>query len=90
VNVELYMAPELFLGAPGPESDQYSLAIITYEWFTGRSLPGEIILQRLTFPLLQETHQIPSIVKQALLKALASNPEERFDSITAFVAALSM
>jgi serine/threonine protein kinase len=90
VNATLYMAPERFSGISNPASDQYSLAIITYEWFTGRSLPGEVILQGLTSPLLQETHQIPSTAKQALLKALASNPEERFDSITAFVAALGM
>jgi eukaryotic-like serine/threonine-protein kinase len=97
VNVELYMAPELFLGAPEPVSDQYSLAAMIYEWFTGRPLlegaSDEIFRQRFSTPpslLLQETNQIPSTVKQPLLKALARNPKERFDSITAFVANLGM
>jgi eukaryotic-like serine/threonine-protein kinase len=97
VNVELYMAPELFLGVLEPASDQYSLAVLVYEWFTGRPLfegaPDEIVRQRFSTPpslLLQETNQIPSTGKQALLKALARNPEERFYSVTAFVAALGI
>lgn len=97
VNVEFSMAPELFRGVPEPASDQYSLAAMIYEWFTGRPLfegaSDEIFQQHFSTPpslLLQATKQIPSTAKQALLKALASNPEERFDSITAFVAALGM
>ncbi len=95
VNAELYMAPELFLGVPEPASDQYSLAVMVYEWFTGRPLlegaPDEIKRQRInTPPSLHENDQIPFPSKQALLKALARNPAERFDSITAFVAALGM
>jgi|GEM_PF-3236996 serine/threonine protein kinase len=93
VNATLYMAPERFLGISKPASDQHSLAVMTYEWFTGSPLPGEIILQCLTTSpssQLRHAEQIPSTAKQALLKALASNPEERFDSITAFVAALGI
>ncbi len=93
VNATLYMAPERFLGISNPASDQYSLAVITYEWFTGSPLPGEIILQRLTTSpssQLRHAEQIPPPVKQALLKALARNPEARFDSVTAFVAALGI
>jgi eukaryotic-like serine/threonine-protein kinase len=93
VNATLYMAPERSLGISNSVSDQYSLAVMTYEWFTGSPLPGEIILQHLTTSpssQLRHAEQRPSTAKQALLKALASNPEERFDSITAFVAALGM
>jgi eukaryotic-like serine/threonine-protein kinase len=89
-NATLHMAPERSIGISTPASDQYSLAVITYEWFTGRSFPGEIILQHLTSSQLRHVEQIPSTAKQALLKALASNPEERFVSVTAFVAALGI
>ncbi len=97
INAALYMAPERFLGMSKPASDQYSLAVIIYEWFTGKPLlhgtPNEIIRQRLTTSpssQLRDAKQIPSTVKQALLKALARNPEERFGTITAFIASLDI
>ena len=31
-----YMAPEQLDGKPHPASDQYALAVVIYEWLTGR------------------------------------------------------
>ncbi len=97
VNAALYMAPELFLGVSKPASDQYSLAAIAYEWLTGRPLlqgtPDEIFRQCFTIPpssQLRDSKQIPSTLKQVLLKALARNPEDRFEEITAFTTALDI
>src|SRR5437667_3125840 len=40
-----YMAPEQFQGRPCPQSDQYALAIIVYEWLTGeRPFQGDSFL----------------------------------------------
>jgi len=31
----IYMAPEQLMGKPRPASDQYALAVVTYEWLSG-------------------------------------------------------
>lgn len=91
-----YMAPEQINGKPRPQSDQYSLAIVVYEWLCGK-LPFEgessiqIAMQQIfadPLPLLQQNASIPAGVEQVILKALAKNPQQRFDSVLAFVHAL--
>jgi len=90
-----YMAPEQIQGKPRPASDQYSLGIVVYEWIGGnRPFYGslaELVGQHLsvTPPSLQEkVPTIPPILEQVLLKALAKDPKERFDSVQVFAAAL--
>jgi serine/threonine protein kinase len=62
-----YMAPEQVQGKSRPASDQYSLAIITYEWLTGycpfRGTFAEIASQHMFAPLppLQMSSQLVSL-----------------------------
>ncbi len=88
VNAALYMAPERFLGKSTPASDQYSLAILVYEWLTGTTLfhgsTAEIVLQHFSTshsPLSLNTPEITPALRHVLSRALARNPEERFASV---------
>ncbi|GCE25046.1 hypothetical protein KDA_05300 [Dictyobacter alpinus] len=90
-----YMAPEQLQGKARPASDQYSLAVVVYEWLTGnRPFNGsriEVITQHLTAqpPTLDEqTLHIPHAVSEVLQKALAKEPQQRFASVQSFVQAL--
>lgn len=89
-----YMAPEQFQGKPRPASDQYALAITLYEWLCGRrpfdgdfTALGYQHVHTLPQPLRTLVPSIPSAIEQVVLKALAKNPHERFESVSAFAAA---
>ena len=91
----LYMAPEQIQGKSRPASDQYALAVITYEWLTGhcpfQGSFAEVASQHMfaSFPSFQKKYPaIPSDVEQVLKVALAKNPETRFARIEAFAIAL--
>src|SRR3989440_9811144 len=90
-----YMAPEQIQSHPRPASDQYSLAIVVYEWLTGeRPFHGsftEIAIKHSVVPppLLRE--KVPTIaptVQEVVLTALAKDSKERFGSVQAFANAL--
>ena len=90
-----YMAPEQIQGKSRPASDQYSLAIITYEWMTGhcpfQGSFAEVASQHMFAPIppfQMKYPAIPSDVEQVLKMALAKNPEARFAQIEAFATAL--
>ena len=90
-----YMAPELIEGEPCYASDQYALGIVAYEWLCGtRPFLGssdEIIEQHLyDFPprLREHVPTIPKEVEEVVLRALARNPLDRFDSVLEFATAL--
>jgi hypothetical protein len=80
-----YMAPEQFNGAKdvGWQADQYSLAVMLYELLTGRLPQG-------TFATTSELRRDVSLaMSRALMKALAPEPQSRFESLAAFNAALT-
>ena len=91
-----YMAPEMFNGKPVKASDQYSLAIMAYEWLCGERpfFEGNFIqigFQHSTLPvppLRQYVPTLPIRVEEVILKALSKKPEDRFPSVLAFVQAL--
>ncbi len=89
----IYMAPEQLRGHPTKASDQYALGVVVYEWLTGRRLFSgsftEVATQHIlkSPPSLQE-HGIPAAVDQAVLKALAKEPEQRFPTVQDFANAL--
>ena len=89
-----YLAPEQFKGQyPRPASDQYALAVLTFEMLTGY-LPFEGAgFDVLRSAVVNDAPEIPAnlspAVAAALKKALAKSPAERFKSCTAFADALS-
>ena len=91
-----YMAPEMFSGKPVKASDQYSLAIIAYEWLCGERPFSEGNFIQLGFqhsahpvpPLRQHDPSLPARVEEVILRALSKKSEERFPSVQAFVKAL--
>jgi serine/threonine protein kinase len=90
-----YMAPEQIQGKTVPASDQYGLAIVVYEWLTGRApFNGtymEVVSQQVstTPPSLREKDPaIPPDVEHVVMTALAKDPLRRFGRIQVFAKAL--
>ncbi len=92
-----YSAPEQMLGGEvGPRSDQYSLAVVTYELLTGRPPfeepdPGQLVkaLFTMAFPPPSTLRpDLPTWIDLVLGRALAKAPEDRFDSMAHFARAL--
>ncbi len=91
-----YMAPEQWTGKTSMLSDQYALGVVFYEMLTGRKpytadTPAAILLKQATEPLprpSQYARDLPEKIEKLLLKALARNPEDRYESIGNFANAL--
>lgn len=92
----LYMAPEQLRGRPCAASDQYSLGIVVYEWlcgtppFAGPSSLG-IALKQISEPPPTLRAIVPAIspaVEHVVMKAIAKDIEQRFESVQAFSVAL--
>jgi WD40 repeat protein len=90
-----YMAPEQIELYPRRESDQYALAIVTYEWLAGE-LPFvgthvEIAIKHLTIEPPSLCQKLPNLsvsVEEVVFKALAKEPKERFPTVQDFAIAL--
>ncbi len=92
-----YMSPEQGQGKTvDARSDQYSLGVVAYELFVGRlpfsaDTPLAVVLAHVRDPLPLPSSVNPAVgprVEQAILKALAKDPAERYASVTDFAAAL--
>jgi serine/threonine protein kinase len=91
-----YMAPEQCQGNACQESDQYSLAVVVYEWLCGSPpFPGDnplsVALQHIQAAppsLRAQVSQLSPTIEQVVMKALAKDPRERFPSVQAFAEAL--
>ncbi len=90
-----YMAPEQWTDHPEPATDQYALAIMTYELLTGRApflgnqqqlMHQHIYVQ--PAPPSKFNRHISQDIDAVLLRALAKAPADRFPSISAFSSAL--
>src|SRR5579859_3609389 len=95
VGTVAYMSPEQISGKPRPASDQYSLAVVVYEWLSGnRPFQGsftELCTQHMYAsppPLREKLPTIAPEVEQVVSKALAKDPHLRFMSIQTFANAL--
>ena len=86
-----YMAPEQIQSQAIPNSDQYSLGIVVYEWLCGtRPFQGafaEIAVKQTLVPppLLRE--KIPTLspaIEEVVMKALAKDHKQRFVDVKAF------
>src|SRR5258708_4396196 len=94
IGTVAYMAPEQIQGKPRPGSDQYSLAIVVYEWLCGdRPFSGsftELCTQHMyatPAPLHEKVPTIPPGVEYVVLTALAKDPRQRFASVQVFATA---
>lgn len=90
-----YMAPEQWLGQPVPATDQYALAIMTYQLLLGnppfQGRQEQVMYQHFNVqpqPPSKLNSVLPADLDAVLLHALAKKPEERFASISAFAYAL--
>jgi len=94
-----YISPE---GAAGEDVDQrsdvYSLAIIAYQLLAGRTPfeadePVQLLVKHMheAPPPLRRwpiAHDVPALVEDVIMRALAKNPEARHDNATEFAHAL--
>ncbi len=95
IGTVAYMAPEQIQGKPHAASDQYSLAVVVYEWLTGeRPFNGsftEVCTQHIfasPAPLSAKAPSLPPDIDLVVMQALAKDPHQRFESIQAFANAL--
>ena len=96
VGTPQYMAPEQALGKKVDHRvDIYALGIVAYELFTGAvpfnaATPVAVARKHTTEPVpIVPTDTVPESLMQPVLKALAKDPEDRWESATTFVSALS-
>jgi serine/threonine protein kinase len=91
-----YMAPEQGVGIVDERSDIYALGVIFYQMVTGRlpyeaDTPLAVILKKTTEPLPHPTQYVPDLplsVENVLIKALAREPQYRYQKMAEFAAAL--
>lgn len=94
-----YMSPEQVQGtAITGRADQFALAVIAYEVLTGEKPFSAEYLPTLLFKIVREDPVPPQrlnatlspAVEAVLERALSKNPEDRYETCTEFVTALSM
>jgi len=98
VGTPLYMSPEQALGDAELDgrSDLYSLACVLYEMLGGQApftgpTAESIVRQRLVAdapPITNLRPAVPAAVADALQRALARNPADRFNPVAQFSAAI--
>ncbi|HVU69970.1 MAG TPA: serine/threonine-protein kinase, partial [Ktedonobacteraceae bacterium] len=89
------MAPEQWSGEPVFASDQYALAVMTYEMLVGRP-PFVGSLEQLMYrhfsvqpqPPSSFNPRLPQAVDAVLLRALSKKPQERYSTIADFASEL--
>ncbi len=94
-----YMSPEQAMGEPNTDarSDIYSLACLLYEMLAGEApfrgpTAQSLVARHLTAPvpgIRRIRPAVPAAVEQAIIKALAKAPADRFATAEAFAAALA-
>ncbi|XWX03801.1 serine/threonine-protein kinase [Aggregatilineales bacterium SYSU G02658] len=93
-----YMAPEQIKQAQtvDPRADIYALAVITYEMLTGQrpfvGSPAHVMFAHLNQPPPLLRHALPlapAAVEDVLLRGMAKDPADRFNSAGALAQALS-
>jgi serine/threonine protein kinase len=90
-----YMAPEQYNGETTVATDQYALAVMTYQLLTGE-LPfkgnqAQIMYQQVhgsPDPLTEINPRIPKAMEEVVLRALSREPSARYPSIMAYAKAL--
>ncbi len=88
-----YSAPELLKGAePTPSSDRYAFAVTAFELLTGQlPHPGNTVAAVISHVLHEPVAVPPGMsgdVANVFRKALAADPDERFETLMEFIVAL--
>ncbi|MGO8950885.1 MAG: protein kinase domain-containing protein [Ktedonobacterales bacterium] len=91
----IYMAPEQFSAKFSPASDQYALAVMTFQLLAGRP-PFDGDLATLTRAHMYEpppslhaiNPAVPVAIDAVLARALAKDPAQRYPTVAQFAAAL--
>jgi serine/threonine protein kinase len=88
----LYAAPETFQGIISRHSDQYSLAVVYQEMLTGTwpfngKTPRQLAVQHAKDP--PDLSPLAASDRPAISRALAKNPQHRYNSCLDFVRALA-
>ncbi|MFZ0547702.1 MAG: protein kinase [Candidatus Promineifilaceae bacterium] len=92
IGTPAYMSPEQGLGQPGDErSDLYALGVLFFQMATGRlpydaDTPLAVILKHVNEPIPEPTRfdvTLPEAIHKVILKAMAKNPEERYQTANA-------
>ena len=88
------MAPEQWSSNPVPATDQYALAVMTYEMLVGRTpfvgSMEQVMYQHFSaqpLPPSAFNPQLSTAIDSVILRALVKKPEDRFPSIADFTAA---
>jgi serine/threonine protein kinase len=96
VGTAAYIAPERLAGQTKRASDQYSLAVVIYEWICGfRPFQGsdeELCYQHIKVPpppLHGLSPELAPAIEAVLFRALAKKPGERYPDMRAFSLALA-
>ena len=88
-----YIAPEQIQGKPGPESDLYTVGIMTYEWLSGHLPFQGTQIEVMSQHLFAHPDPIPGIaqaIQDVVFRALAKDPKQRkqhFKSVAEFAQA---
>jgi eukaryotic-like serine/threonine-protein kinase len=97
MGTPIYMSPEQAAGDPGVDgrTDLYSLACVLFEMLTGEppftgATPQAIIAKRFVSPIpkVRVARDVPEAVDDALTRALARTPVDRFATAAQFGEAL--
>jgi serine/threonine protein kinase len=95
IGTALYMAPEMLEGKVHFASDQYALGILIYEWLCGEcpftGSIDQIGIQHTSTPPPSLCERVPDLspaVEHVVFKALAKDPAQRYENVTAFANAL--
>ena len=90
-----YAAPEQLQGKSQRSSDQYALAVVTYEWICGQwPFTGsffEVAHSHMVVaapPLKSKGADVSTAIEDVLARALAKDPGKRFGSVIDFAGAL--
>lgn len=98
VGTPAYMSPEQANGQEiDGRNDIYALGVVLYEMITGRQpfqaeTPVQLLLKHLTEPppyVRDFNHDVPPAIDIVLQRALAKDPDDRYQTATAFAEAFS-
>ncbi|MEW5938154.1 MAG: protein kinase [Chloroflexota bacterium] len=95
VGTPEYMAPEQAFGKADERADIYALGVVLYQMITDHvpyraDTPMAVMLKKSTEPLPRPSQfaSLPASVENAIIKALARDPENRYPTMAALIRAL--